>query len=721
MSETETSEIDGTVLLCDSIAERRATLARTLRSAGFVIDEVDNSAAGIASIEQAAPTLVVLVLAGANSDPLSFCEMISKRRQWDTPPVLMVFEKEDQHLCELAHHANAADMISLPCSDSWFAARVRHHFVMATNRREMRRTGIAHAHAERLAHIGSWEWNTETNEMHWSDETYRVLGFPVDETLATQTNFWARVHPEDRQKVQAEAGDALDVAESYTLQHRLLLPDGTVRHVQQHGERLMGDGRSERWLAGSIQDITQQRLNQERIRYLANYDSLTGLANRRVFAEKLDQALTEARLEGRRVGLLYMDLDKFKRVNDTLGHSAGDQLLRHVANLLRSHTRGEDLVGRPGRTRRSADVSRLGGDEFMILLSDISEVADAGEVASRILDALPETIDIDGHQISCAGSIGISVFPEDAQDPETLIRHADTAMYHAKECDRNSYKFFSHRMNEAAQRRMLVESRLRIALDNREVAVHYQPKLDLRDDKICGMEALARWTDPELGGISPNEFIALAEETGQILKLGNQVLTDACCYTQSLLRDQGIRLLVSVNVSSQQFAREEFCQEVGEVLRYSGLDPTQLELEITESLMLQDDEATAVMMRDIKAMGVSISLDDFGTGYSSLSYLTRFPLDTLKLDRCFVRDVTNDPAAAGVASSVIYLGHSLGLSVVAEGVDMDEQREVFSAWGCDQLQGFLLSPAMPEDEFRRFVLEYNAMSGDESDKPDERI
>ncbi len=281
-------------------------------------------------------------------------------------------------------------------------------------------------------------------------------------------------------------------------------------------------------------------------------------------------------------------------------------------------------------------------------------------------------------------------------------------MYHAKECGRSTYKFFCHSMNEITQRKLLVESRLRLALDRGEFEVHYQPMVNLSDGKIYAMEALARWNDPELGGISPKEFIALAEESGLIVPLDRHILETACTQTQELLREHGIRLKVAVNVSSGQFTREDFRQVVGEVLQVSGLDPSQLELEITESLLLQDHEATALVLRDLRAMGISISLDDFGTGYSSLSYLIRFPLDILKLDRCFVRDIDTDPAAAVVASAVIVLAHSLGLEVVAEGVDAKEQRKILTEWGYDAMQGFLICAAQPLDELRRFLLEWEA-------------
>ncbi len=704
-----TSSSDGElILLRDEDLGRRRALAKLLRDERMTVVEADTSAAVIASIEQETPSLVIAVASSHNTDAFSLCDMISGRKEWDTPPVVIALDREDVHICGVARHIGATDLIMLPCPDAWLLARIRHHLILASSLRDMRRTGIAHSHAERLASIGSWEWDTETNEMHWSDETYRVLGHSPGEIEMTHTVFWQSVHPEDRSRVQDEAGEALDTVRAYTIEHRIQRPDGRVRHVQQQGEWISRDRRHGRWLAGTIQDITQQRLDQEKIRFLANYDSLTGLANRHLFNERLNQTVAKATLEDRRIALLYMDLDKFKRINDMLGHSGGDQLLRHVANLLRAHTRGDDLVGRPEREKSAADVSRLGGDEFLVLLSDVDEVTDVGDVAERILAALPEAIEIEGHQVSALGSIGIAVFPEDGQDGETLVRNADTAMYHAKECGRNTYKFFCRSMNEAAQRRLLVESRLRMALEQREIQVHYQPKVCLEDGKIYGMEALARWSDPELGGISPKEFITLAEESGQIVPLGKHILEVACVDTQRLLREHGLRLKVSVNVSSVQFSREDFRQVVGDTLQSSGLAPSQLELEVTESLMLQDDEATALILRDLKAMGVSISLDDFGTGYSSLSYLVNFPLDALKLDRCFVRDITTDPAAAGVASAVVAMAQSLGLQVVAEGVDMQEQLGVLREWGCYALQGFLVSAALPRDEFLHFLTQWDA-------------
>jgi diguanylate cyclase (GGDEF)-like protein/PAS domain S-box-containing protein len=702
------------ILIHDADAERCHHLAGLLRAEGCSVVETATSAAALASLEQDPPALALVSVMSNDAEAISLCGVISKGLGWNRPPVLMMLDRDDAHLCGLGRHAGVSDLIMLPCPDEWFVSRVQHHLDAAQDTLESRRTSVAHAHAEQLARIGSWELDTQTNLMHWSDETFRVLGHEPGDTPTTHAVFWQAVHPDDRDMVQYEAGQSLGRLHSYTIEHRIVRPDGSIRYVQQHGELMVGDGRHGRWLAGSIQDVTRQRLDQERIRYLANYDSLTGLANRRFFGEQLESVIEEAKYEGRTAALLYMDLNKFKRLNDTLGHSAGDKLLRHVANLLRANTRGDDLVARPGRKNASANVSRLGGDEFMVLLSDITGADDAGDVAERILEQLPKPVEIEGHQVSVLGSIGIAIFPTDGLDGDALIRQADTAMYAAKEGGRNSFKYFSPSMNKAAERRLVVDSRLRSALEEGLLEVYYQPKIDLVDGTVCGMEALARWTDAELGSVSPVEFIRLAEESGQIYELGKQVLETACDDTQKLLEDHGLRLKVSVNVSGVQFSKPGFRNVVSDALRDSGLDPALLELEITESLMLEDNAELDVMMSDLKAMGLSISLDDFGTGYASISYLTQFPLDTLKLDRSILREITSDPAAAQVASALVVLAHSLGLDVVAEGVDLEEQRTLLTEWGCDMLQGFLASPALPLDEFLQFAQVW----GRELEKPE---
>jgi diguanylate cyclase (GGDEF)-like protein len=450
-------------------------------------------------------------------------------------------------------------------------------------------------------------------------------------------------------------------------------------------------------------DVTAQHRAQEHIRRLANYDSLTGLANRRQFKERLAKTVERARDKNLVAALLYMDLDRFKRINDTLGHTAGDELLRGVAEALRNQVRGGDLVARIDGENGNPSVSRLGGDEFTILLSNITHAEDAADVARRILDSMPTPILVDGHQLSTTASIGIAIYPDDGRDVETLVRHADTAMYHAKSRGLNRFQFFDESMNSAVLRKLTLESRLAESMERNELRLHYQPKVSLPSRELVGAEALLRWEHPDLGTISPKEIIPMSEESGFIVSLGEWVLRQACEQIRAWREDGFDVPRIAVNVSTSQLAGRDLLDVVASALRENRLAPSDIELEITETAILKDDEATALLLRDLRSMGISIALDDFGTGYSSMSYVRNFPLDVIKLDRCFVCDVASDPVAAGVANAVIMMAHSLGLTVVGEGVDAEAQAHVLTEQGCDEMQGFLISAALCPEEFRHLL------------------
>ncbi|MFQ5416567.1 MAG: putative bifunctional diguanylate cyclase/phosphodiesterase, partial [Myxococcota bacterium] len=491
---------------------------------------------------------------------------------------------------------------------------------------------------------------------------------------------------------------------------RVVLNTGSVRHVQIRGEVLEDDVFRVR---GTMQDITEQRRAQQRIRNLADYDSLTGLANRHRFMEKLERARVNARDGMFAMALLYMDLDQFKRINDTLGHTAGDGLLPAVGDILTDNVRPTDVVA-VGRYDDATEISRLGGDEFAVLLTKIRGKEEAGLVAQRILHALSNAIPVEGHEIITTASIGIAVFPDDGDDVETLVKHADRAMYHAKERGRNNFQFFTDELNEGALKRLTIESNLRSAVSNDEIQVEFQPRLETATGRISGAEALARWIHPELGSVPPRDFIPRAEETGLIVPIGEWILRTSCVQLRRWL-DAGFDFRISVNVSTVQFRDPNLISVVAGALSDAGVDPRHLEIEITESLVLQDDEATATILSELRAMGIQIALDDFGTGYSSLSYLARFPLDILKLDRSFLRDVTMNASARGIATAVIQMAHILGLRVVAEGVDQLEQARFLREEGCDEIQGFLFSGAREPDDFVRFYRDYERLRSPRAD------
>jgi diguanylate cyclase (GGDEF)-like protein len=445
-----------------------------------------------------------------------------------------------------------------------------------------------------------------------------------------------------------------------------------------------------------------------RARSHADRDELTGLRNRRSFTQTVNQVLDRARRDGHQAALLYLDLDRFKAVNDALGHSVGDVLLQRVAQVLENQVRPSDVVAAHA-LRVEGDVSRLGGDEFTILLSKVARAEDAGDVAQRILDALANPISAMGYSLSSTASIGISVFPDDGEDGEALLKCADMGMYAAKALGRGRYSFYRSAMGQAHHRRLEIEQNLRLAIERGELHVAYQPRIDLRNDGVCGMEALARWNSPTLGAVHPGEFIPVAEESGLIIAIGSWVLGAACEQLARWQEDGMGALRLSVNVSSQQFTSDDLVRTVTDILRDTGVDPRSLELEVTERLMLGMDENTALALRDLRAIGVTIALDDFGTGYSSLSCITRYPLDMLKIDRSIAAEVEVDPAAASIVSAVVTLGRALKLGVVAEGVDSLGQARIAADLGCDELQGFLASPPLSATEFVEFCRDWQGI------------
>ncbi len=457
-------------------------------------------------------------------------------------------------------------------------------------------------------------------------------------------------------------------------------------------------------------DITERKQAEKRIRFLAYYDSLTALPNRTFYKELLTRALTYAKRHTKRMATLFIDLDSFKRINDTLGHDAGDELLRAAAARLLKCVRKTDYVARSGDEEFLNMVSRLGGDEFVVLLSDIAHDHDAALVARRILNDLSQPFLLSGHKVFVSASIGISLYPLDGEDTETLLRNADIAMYNAKEQGKNTYQFFASSMNVKALERLNMENDLRKALERKEFLLYYQPKLDVRSQKIIGFEALIRWKHPEKGLISPAEFIPLAEETGLIVPIGEWVLRTACLQCKawqaagfgSLPISVNI-LPVSVNISKLQFEKQNLVETVARVLREADLSPESLELEITESMVMQNPERAIAMLHELKAKGIRTSIDDFGTGYSSLDYLRKIPLDSLKVDRSFIMNVTTSPDDAAITSAIIAMARALKLKVVAEGVETEEQLVFLRERGCDEAQGYLFSKPVPAEQCAELI------------------
>ena len=438
-------------------------------------------------------------------------------------------------------------------------------------------------------------------------------------------------------------------------------------------------------------DVSQAHAMSQRLSHLAHHDFLTDLPNRLLFNDRLAQAMSAAQRHGEQLAVLFVDVDRFKHVNDSLGHAIGDQLLMSVAERLTANVRGSDTV------------SRQGGDEFVILLSTVARAEDAAVSAVKILTALSMPHQIKEHELQITLSIGIAVYPDDGSDAESLVKHADVAMLNAKNNGRNNYQFFRSDMNEHAMERQSLESGLRHALDGREFVLHYQPKMDLETEAITGVEALVRWRQPGRGIVLPEKFIPIAEQCGYIVPIGRWVLREACQQAKSWQDTDLVATPVAINVSAVELRSRGFVPGVRAILKETGLNPRYLEFELTETALMQDPTATIAVLHALKDMGVRLTLDDFGTGYSSLSYLKRFPIDALKIDKSFVRGLCTNAADASIVSAVINMGKSFGLKVIAEGVETRAQFLTLKAQQCAEGQGFYFNEPIAANEVTKLL------------------
>jgi diguanylate cyclase (GGDEF)-like protein/PAS domain S-box-containing protein len=695
------------VVVVDDDPAMRVLVAESLEADGIEVVESGDGASALSALRARTPDLVLLDVEMPGVDGFEVCEGIRRLPGLADLPVVMMTGREDVESIRRAYEAGATDFLTKPIPWLILTHRVRYLLRASANLAELRRSRERLANAQRLARMGSFQVELPSAVLHVSDELRSILGLPREGELTTERVI-ERVHPDDREALREAGRRCARAAQPMHCDHRVVLPDGTEHILHTQARLVLDDDGRPVHIEGTVQDVTERKRAEEQIRYLAYHDSLTGLGNRRLFKERLAMAVAQARRNGWRAGVLFLDLDHFKRINDTLGHSVGDALLQGVADRLAASVREGDAVA---RDEMSSAISRLGGDEFTVLVSAVQDAQDFAKVARRILEALARPFHLSGHEMVISGSIGITAWPDDGDDVEVLLRNADTAMYHAKEQGRNNYQFYAASMNAVALRRLILEGKLRRALEQGEFEIHYQPKVSLATGRTSGLEALLRWRDPELGIVLPGDFIPIAEETGLIDPLGEWTLR-AVCRQIAAFQDEGLDVPpVSVNLSAHQFRGGRLVEQVRAALRDARVEPQQLELEITESVLMQHQERVVAALETLRADGIAISIDDFGTGYSSLAYLRRLPVDALKVDRSFVRDIATEVADAELTGSIIAMARALRLRIVAEGVEDAAQRELLHAWGCDEIQGFLIAKALPAEEVAQRLREESRSEG----------
>ena len=535
-----------------------------------------------------------------------------------------------------------------------------------------------------LAAIGISHVAPDGRFIHVNRSLCEMLGYTREELLAL--NVKELSHPEDRDLTDESRKKLLaGETDSIRMEKRYIRKDGTPVWVRINIASNRAPDGTPLYDISAVEDISERKRAEERVQYLATHDEMTGLPNRTMFAQLLGHALHKARRRQGKLAVLFIDLDRFKIVNDSLGHEAGDELLKQVAARFRAALRASDVL------------ARLGGDEFVVLLEEVQEPQEAAQVARKLLSTAIQPIEIQGQECRVTASVGIATFPADAADAQALMKNADAAMYLAKEEGKNNYQFHSRSTNALSIERLALETNLRRALERNEFKLQYQPQVAAKTGEITGAEALLRWWNPELGAVPPARFIPLAEDTGLIVPIGRWVLNTACAQNVAWQRAGLPPIRMAVNISPRQFKDHNLIRDIAAALEQSGMTPELLELEITEGVIMHDVNQAVRQLHSIKAMGVRLAIDDFGTGYSSLAQLKRLPIDTLKVDRSFIREIPNDPEDKAITEAVIAMGKTLGVTVVAEGVETADQHDFLSSHACNELQGFLFSkPCHPE-------------------------
>ncbi|MDP3744986.1 MAG: EAL domain-containing protein [Methylotenera sp.] len=543
-----------------------------------------------------------------------------------------------------------------------------------------------------------WEADPVTLQFTFvSSQALVMLGYPM-ERWTQKPNFMREIIlPEDREFTVEFCLQETAAGRDHDMEYRVLAADGRTLWIHERVSVTSGTDGQAPSLRGLMVDITARKESEIKLIYQASHDELTGLPNRTLLQDRMQQGIAHADREGNMMAILFIDLDRFKIVNDSLGHDVGDTVLQTAAGRL------------IGCIREVDTVARLGGDEFVLMLTGVSGTENVVRVANKALESLAKAYIIGEHELILTASIGISIYPKDGDDIQTLLKNADTAMYRAKEGGKNRLEFFTDEMNTAVLRRMHLENQLRHALEKNEFVLYYQPQADLTTGRIIGVEALLRWIHPQLGMISPAEFIPIAEETGLIVQIGEWVLETACRQAVVWQGDGLPPLRMGVNLSVRQFMQNNIVDVVTRVLREVKLDPNLLELELTESLLMDGGEEIVTTLNALRKMGIGLSVDDFGTGYSSLSYLKRFPVTAVKIDQSFVREITTDPDAAALARSIVSMAHEMRLSVIAEGVETEGQLGYLTRHGCDEIQGYFLSRPIPPDEIVQFLREFTGL------------
>ena len=687
------------ILIVDDDPVIRILMRRALHPSMTNIIEASSGEEAIALFTQYLPDLILLDVSMDKMDGFACCSAIRALPEGENVAIIMVTALDQPQDIQKAFDVGATDFMTKPVK--WPLLSHRIHYVLKANKtiKELTKSKNKLAKAQSIAHLGSWEWDFNNKTLDCSDEVYRMLGMQPKERELTFSNLIEIVHPDDRQMLSQTVTHALKTRQGYDIEYRILRENGEI--ITLHDRTDISEDFGQPILNGTLHDISTRKKSEQEITYYAYYDTLTDLPNRRNFLDRLDTAIAVAKRRANKLALLFIDLDHFKRINDTLGHKAGDELLCEAANRIKTTIRQSDLmaINCENAEYENSHIARLGGDEFTLLLTELESFDSVANVAQRLINELAKPYFVMGKKTFISASVGISFYPDDGVTGDILLQHADTAMYEVKNNGKNGYQLFSHEMHQSLMHRLQIEAELRDALAlGDQLKLYYQPQISSSHGDVVGYEALMRWEHPTKGMLSPYDFIHIAETSGLIIAIGEWALLEACKQAKTLSVSHQHFTRMAVNLSALQFNHASIFDHVKTALEQTSLPPHLLELEITESAIIDNVDDAIVLLNKLKKLGVKLAIDDFGTGYSSLNYLKNFPIDTLKIDKSFVDGIVNNPKDAAIARTIVQLALNLGLSTIAEGVEYTEQYELLKTMGCDGLQGYLFSKPISSDK-----------------------
>lgn len=692
------------VLIVDDDAMLRILARSALSKLHLEVHEAENGAEAVALFEQRPFDIVMLDLEMPVMDGFTACPKLRALPGGESATLIMVTGLNEPESIDRAYELGATDFVTKPINWSILIQRLR--FVLRAREafHALQENEAKLLETHRIANLGDWEWDVKLNQAQWSEQVYKILGLAAETCEPSYSAFLQAVHPDERALFNRNIGYAVERGKAFQLEHRIVKPSGEERYIVSQGKALLGVDGQVLKLRNVVQDVTQRKRSEERIFHLAYYDNLTGLPNRDMFKDYAGRMLAAAQRDGIQAAILLLDLDRFKRINDSLGHDAGDLLLKEAAARITRCVRQSDLIAKlQNMDDLSYSLARPGGDEFILLIRGLERTDGVTNFVQRLQAELSLPLSLMQQEIFLSASIGIALYPNDGEQQETLLSNADIALGHAKQAGGGCFRFYSKEMNQRAHEQVAMEARLNRAIDNAELEVFYQPQVSLSTSRLVGFEALLRWHPAGGTPIPPNIFIPIAEETGVIIEIGVWVLKQVCQQLKSWQEQDYDLVPVAVNLSARQFSDEGLVKMIDDELSSAQLPPELLELELTERVIMRDVQENRIKLQALKDIGVKLSVDDFGTGYSSMSYLKRFPLDVLKIDRSFIQDLVTDRNDESIIRAIVALSKGLGLTTIAEGVETEEQRQLLSTIGCDLMQGYLVSRPVPAQQAETFL------------------